>query len=698
MLISGCGGSSGGDDNENTAKLEEISITSLPTKLTYLVGEALDLSGIQITGYYDDDSTKSENVNSATINGFDSSTAGIKTVTITISGKSDSFPVTVNAPAATLSVSGIVKDINGNPVQGINVKYENSTSTTNSEGLYSFDNITDKNERVVLKFYANDYFDVVRSEEVLENKTEYLINAVMIAKDSPIAAEEIIDSSLGGEVALDNGSKVELAAESIVDQNGNSYTGNVNTSLAYLDPTADDFADLIPGGSLEAEREDGSETMLISYGVVKVELRDDSGNLLQLKDDEDSKAKIEVAVPDSLKDNAPDSIPLWYFDEEKGLWIEEGIAYLNDEKTMYIGYVAHFTDWNCDYPADDQAIISGYVKDPNNTPVPGVLVKLGQTSAVTDLNGYYTRRVPALVDIETSIPNFFGAKIEGPTVNLLPGEEKIVNFTVPSLQEINGLLLSSSGAPISGFVTIKWNGNSISVRAFDGIFTLTLPLDASTVDFFAFGNDGTSSSGQKDVTQLTNGKLVINLGSEVIAAGDNELYVDGVRIPFIDNFKLGIVWDESYGDEDTGLYLVCSTDTNLDPESSFENYTASGYSYYFALTSYNLGTHTINYSEEEDNGFVLWINETQNSDPEIYFPYEGDSMSITLTKVDAIGGLIEGTFSGTLSSYKFDQNTNTLIESHKSVSGKFSVPRYNPDTYYSYQNVSTQMKKFNINK
>ena len=43
---------------------------------------------------------------------------------------------------------------------------------------------------------------------------------------------------------------------------------------------------------------------------------------------------------------APETINLWYFDEENGYWKEEGQAIKDGNK--YVAEVTHFTWWNCD--------------------------------------------------------------------------------------------------------------------------------------------------------------------------------------------------------------------------------------------------------------------------------------------------------------------------------------------------------------
>ncbi|MDI3537770.1 MAG: hypothetical protein PWR12_583 [Eubacteriaceae bacterium] len=81
--------------------LQSIAITSPANKLTYQLGESLDISGLVVTGTYSDGSTKTESITTANISGFDSSTAGTKTLTITVGGKTATYTIRVQDPGST---------------------------------------------------------------------------------------------------------------------------------------------------------------------------------------------------------------------------------------------------------------------------------------------------------------------------------------------------------------------------------------------------------------------------------------------------------------------------------------------------------------------------------------------------------------------------------------------------------------------
>lgn len=76
--------------------LSSISIATKPTKTTYEIGESLNISGLTLKLSYSDGST--ETVSSGfTTSGFNSTTAGIKTITVSYSDKTTTFNVTVKA-------------------------------------------------------------------------------------------------------------------------------------------------------------------------------------------------------------------------------------------------------------------------------------------------------------------------------------------------------------------------------------------------------------------------------------------------------------------------------------------------------------------------------------------------------------------------------------------------------------------------
>jgi len=74
-----------------------INIDILPIKTVYKTGDMLDITGIKVTAFLSDDTEESVTITAANITGFNSNSAGIKTLSVNYSGASALFDITVTA-------------------------------------------------------------------------------------------------------------------------------------------------------------------------------------------------------------------------------------------------------------------------------------------------------------------------------------------------------------------------------------------------------------------------------------------------------------------------------------------------------------------------------------------------------------------------------------------------------------------------
>ena len=82
------------NDNEDNA-VSGIKVESVPAKTKFNIGETLKVTGFKIKVTYTDGKTETKNVEVAWVTGFDSATAGVKTLTVTYQGKTCTTTVTV---------------------------------------------------------------------------------------------------------------------------------------------------------------------------------------------------------------------------------------------------------------------------------------------------------------------------------------------------------------------------------------------------------------------------------------------------------------------------------------------------------------------------------------------------------------------------------------------------------------------------
>lgn len=194
-------------------------------------------------------------------------------------------------------------------------------------------------------------------------------------------------------VSVDGIEVVSLAANSLVDASGNAYSGPVMADVGVIDPSADPA--LMPGDYL-AIANDGEEPRLIeSFGALSVVLSGSNGQPLQLAPGSAATIRIPLAGRIAPADAKP-SVPLYWFDESRGLWIEEGEATLVNGAAGYYyqGQVSHFTVWNAD-DYINTVTITGCVQN-DGQPVGGAQVMgegqdyIGRSSALSDGLGNFS--------------------------------------------------------------------------------------------------------------------------------------------------------------------------------------------------------------------------------------------------------------------------------------------------------------------
>ena len=348
-------------------------------------------------------------------------------------------PPTVNMQEVVLQ--GIVTDVNNKPLSGVQVITGSTTiTTTDSDGRFIITKVGVVNKRAVLKFEKQGYFTLTRSGI---KKNEMFIEAVLHPKgNSDISVQKSFNTETATTLEV-SGMKVDIPSSSIMKADGSAYSGAVKADMLYLNPDNEKFSTMMPGGDLAGIRENGSESMLISYGMSDVTFTDNAGNPLQLKSG--TSAKVTFPVPESMKNNPPASMPLWSFDEEKGTWIEEGVFTL--EGNVYVGMATHFSWINCDDP-EPPTDVWGLVVDCNNDPIPNIEVFSGQTSIRTNSKGEYSGKLPANTPTTLSV-TLFGVTV---TQNI-PGysegtNNKLPDFKMPCGVKIKGKVLDCENRPI----------------------------------------------------------------------------------------------------------------------------------------------------------------------------------------------------------------------------------------------------------
>ncbi len=199
---------------------------------------------------------------------------------------------------------------------------------------------------------------------VLEETTGRSVHLDMV----PVQAVREFVAAEGADVSVDGQSVVTLPANAMTTGDGSAYTGRAVASVAVLDPSQDPST--MPGDFQSWNTDSQTAAPIESYGAVSVDLRADDGAPLQLTGADVAELSIPLANGRSPQD-APPTMPLYYWSEELGYWIEEGEARLEQVSGgnwAYVGSVGHFSTWNAD-AIYESVSLTGCVNDANGNPV-----------------------------------------------------------------------------------------------------------------------------------------------------------------------------------------------------------------------------------------------------------------------------------------------------------------------------------------
>ena len=367
----------------------------------------------------------------------------------------------------TTTIAGMINDENGQPIEGVSVNANGKTATTNEYGTFMIQNVTVPSSRCFIICKKNGYFTGSRAETPKGGG----ITELRLTMQSN-TANYTLDATSGGKISV-GGASVSFPAASVVDANGAPYTGTAKVAAKFLDPTQNSFYNSF-SGDFAGKRLDGSQTELLSYGVLRVHITDGSGNELKLA--EGKTATLTYPIAASMQKDAPASIPLWYFDETLGIWKEEGSAVKSGD--YYTGQVSHFTDWNLDYPGPF-GTINGRVLCGNDG-VEGILVTVGQKKVVTDKNGYFSRKVPLNIDFTVSVNSLENSGLSSSSISVhafANGETRIVDIPLSTCPAyIRGTIIDCNNKPIAGTIILSFSGGQTIVKfTTDGIFKLRAP-------------------------------------------------------------------------------------------------------------------------------------------------------------------------------------------------------------------------------
>lgn len=229
-------------------------------------------------------------------------------------------------------ISGVAVGQNGNPAILVDLFFRGkSVGNTNAEGKFSFP-VPETTKRAIVTFKDQKRKKFVEEDKifVVEKGQTAIYTVKLREKPAPVTfnASEPLDVALGSD-SSDSFADLELPENALLTEDGSVFSGIAKATVSVTDPRNQSDFESAPG-DFSSMNEDGEEELLQTFGMIKLDLEDDSGKPLTMS--KPMKVYLDSEKLNSSVSDGNVSIKLYWLDKNTGRWREAGEFMLEDGK------------------------------------------------------------------------------------------------------------------------------------------------------------------------------------------------------------------------------------------------------------------------------------------------------------------------------------------------------------------------------
>lgn len=382
------------------------------------------------------------------------------------------------------NVSALILSSNSNALAAAEIVIAGQTFKTDGFGKATFTVQIPKSATHVVVAVKKDGF-ISQSLRIEAGQLEQL-SANLLNVKQPVSIAKIEEAQVIQSVYQN--AQITIPENAFVLPNGQPATGAVTVAFTPWDITAADL-NAMPANGVARDAQ-GNIVNLISAGMITATFTNAAGQKLQLAAGKtaDIQMDLPVASINNQKLLVGSSIPMWHFDEAKGLWIEDGVGQVVASLSSTTGLavhatVSHFSTWNWDFKFANAGSVfvqcqSASVAVPCHITAK---VKLKDGSALTKVNSI---------------------SAQGTTIINMPSEGSIDW----SAKDITGTLIGEKTSGTSGNVIIDLGApttkNFVKCELANGTAVACSGKLNGGIDFSLSKEGGNILTGLQNVTQL----------------------------------------------------------------------------------------------------------------------------------------------------------------------------------------------------
>ena len=260
-------------------------------------------------------------------------------------------------------ILGTVQDTFGATLANVEITLNGTTIISNDAGEFKFEN-TPIDE-------IGSYLAAKGEGFIATGIRLYPVKALSQNLNITMVREHIgfsIDNSTGGKVTDKSGLEVNFAAQSILS-NGIPYVGTYNVRIFYIDPkNKDQYQQQLRAYDVD-EKVLSSLPKIEALSMAYISIIDENGQVLEVA----PQSLVTVRFPiTNGANNLPDALDLLSFNEELGLWVDEGTA--TKEGQTYNAELNHFSWWSVSNIIDSKELCLKFESTEASPPIDNVFV------------------------------------------------------------------------------------------------------------------------------------------------------------------------------------------------------------------------------------------------------------------------------------------------------------------------------------
>ena len=372
------------------------------------------------------------------------------------------------------SITGVVSDEDGNPIEGVLITVDQEQTNTDDNGFFYLKDIQANKNGASVQAEKSGFFATSKLIYPNLNRVEYVQITMLESKEGGR-----LQANDGGDVAFGQGAKVSFPPQAFM-LNGIPYDGEAVIHTSYINPTADDLYEIMPGSLIGIDNE-GVVRGMETFGMIGIELFTPSGQELEMAPGKN--ATLTFPLSSDLEAEAENEIALWHYDEQSAYWAQQGTAIKNG--ASYVAEVSHFSFWNCDAPFD-LVNCTGTVQTLNGQPIINTRIEIerkgvatrGTGTAFTNYLGQYNGKIPSAENLELRVYNLCGELVHSEDIGPFYADADlgVVEAEFPEELNIQGSIVNCDNEPVTnGYALVAVSGTVLPVLVnADGRFSATI--------------------------------------------------------------------------------------------------------------------------------------------------------------------------------------------------------------------------------